>query len=328
MRKALIILIFIHVSLYQYGQIIADHTVVDKFDEIPQFYIDKVKEMWLLVPGESHAFGYRNGLYELETLNPLFDVNLTYSGVPESYTKTHLRVSSGTWGDYSNNTGWIYSYGEEDFFTNGTALSRTKAGLKYCADNNLTVSAFGFAWCWDDTGGSASAAVDSKYGVHWYGQSVGGPEGNLPWGLDSEDMSLTGNSVCMDTYLNAVEEYISYCKLNSINTKVFFTTGPVDPENYIGEAGYQGSLKHQYIRDYVSKDATRILFDYADILCYDDDGTRATTTWNGHTYPLITSKNLGSADIGHIGAAGRLRLAKAMWWMLARIAGWDGSVSD
>ncbi len=29
-------------------------------------------------------------------------------------------------------------------------------------------------------------------------------------------------------------------------------------------------------------------------------------------------------SIGHISNAGALRLAKAMWWMLARMAGWDG----
>ncbi len=38
----------------------------------------------------------------------------------------------------------------------------------------------------------------------------------------------------------------------------------------------------------------------------------------------ITSSNLGDADIGHIGEEGSIRLAKAMWWMLARLAGWDG----
>jgi hypothetical protein len=29
--------------------------------------------------------------------------------------------------------------------------------------------------------------------------------------------------------------------------------------------------------------------------------------------------------VGHISAAGALRLGKAIWWMLARIAGWDGN---
>ena len=54
MKKVFIFLILVHVSLFQYGQIIADHTVVDKYDDIPQYYIDEVKEMWLFYAGESH----------------------------------------------------------------------------------------------------------------------------------------------------------------------------------------------------------------------------------------------------------------------------------
>ena len=62
-----------------------------------------------------------------------------------------------------------------------------------------------------------------------------------------------------------------------------------------------------------------------DILCYDDDGKQTTTTWDGHTYQKITPTNLGDASIGHIGSTGAIRLAKAVWWTLARIAGWDGN---
>ncbi|NMC34479.1 MAG: hypothetical protein GYA36_18815, partial [Veillonellaceae bacterium] len=43
-------------------QIIADHTVVDKYDDIPEYYINEVKKMWLSVPGESHATAYIFGL--------------------------------------------------------------------------------------------------------------------------------------------------------------------------------------------------------------------------------------------------------------------------
>ena len=50
-------------------------------------------------------------------------------------------------------------------------------------------------------------------------------------------------------------------------------------------------------------------------------------TWNGHTYPIITTANLGDESVAHIDEVGTLRLAKAMWWMLARIAGWDGNTS-
>ncbi|MDZ7634151.1 MAG: fibronectin type III domain-containing protein [Bacteroidales bacterium] len=44
------------------SQIIADHTIVDRYDEIPQQYIDEVKKMWLVYAGESHARAIRVGL--------------------------------------------------------------------------------------------------------------------------------------------------------------------------------------------------------------------------------------------------------------------------
>ena len=88
-------------------------------------------------------------------------------------------------------------------------------------------------------------------------------------------------------------------------------------------------VDHESIRTYVEADASRILFDYADILCYNDDGSTNTTTWNGHTYPIITTTNLTPTDAAfHISNAGAIRLAKAMWWMLARMAGWDGGTTS
>ena len=153
---------------------------------------------------------------------------------------------------------------------------------------------------------------------------MNGPDGDKPWGLDADDYSITGNTISLDTYLRATQEYIDFCKSNGYKTAVYFTTGPVDTY-YNGERGYQAYLKHDHTRAYVRSDTDRILFDYADILCYDDGKTTPSTlTWNGHTYPAITPTNLGDGSIGHIGEAGALRLAKAMWWMLARIAGWDG----
>jgi uncharacterized protein YjdB len=155
--------------------------------------------------------------------------------------------------------------------------------------------------------------------------SDGGPQGSRCWGLDDEDNSVSGNTVNLDTYLNATQQYIDYCTANSIPTKVFFTTGPVNNlTSCSDEAEYQSWLKMERIRNYVKADPTRILFDYADILCYNDDGSTATRTWNGHPIPCITTTNLGSESIGHIGRAGCLRLGKAVWWMLARMAGWDG----
>lgn len=134
----------------------------------------------------------------------------------------------------------------------------------------------------------------------------------MDWGLDAGDQSVTGNRVCIDTYLAATEAYIAYCSDNGYSTKVVFTTVPYDTEPTY-EAGYQHYLKNEYIRNYVKANTTRILFDYADILAYEDNGALTTREWNGHTYPFITATNLSTSETFHISTTGAIRLAKAQW---------------
>ena len=281
MKKVLILLLYFQVSSVSFSQIIADHTVVDRYDDIPQYYIDQVKKMWLVYAGESHSGAIRDGLRVLELSFPSYAVSVTEYGTPEPYTASNLRASRATWGDVSNASGWIYSYGEEDWFTSALAISRTKAGIAYCNANSLTISAFGFGWCWDP-------------------------------------------GVSVNDYLSATQSYIDYCTINSIPTKVFFTSGPVD-DGLSDQDLYYKSIDYAAIRAYARASSARILFDYSDILCYDDNGATSTRTWDGHIFPFITPANK-SPDVGgyHISQVGAVRLAKAMWWMLARMAGWDG----
>jgi len=318
-------------------QIVADHRVVSDFDKIPEQYLNEVKKMWVILAGESHSKGYRIGCQLLETSNPDFQVNIKDSGTPEGYSDQYLRLSRATWGDMSNPSGWIYSYGEEDWFTNETAINRTKAHLTYCNANNLQIAAMGFGWCWDMTADNwPGGTVDPQYQVRWAGRTIGAPEGSLRWGLNQDDQALTGNPVSMDTYLDATLAYINHCQSNGYPTKMFFTTGPVDGNGNVSENGYQRSIKHQYIRDFVAASPGRFLFDYADILCWSDAGDQKTINWtdfsgNVQSYQVIHEDNLLDLDGGyaedgdHIGQRGALRLAKAMWWMLARMAGWDGN---
>ncbi len=277
MKKVLSSLVLIQISLAGFPQIIADHTVVDRYMDIPEYYINEVKKMFVSYAGESHSEALRRGLELLEASFPAFQVNIDEYSEPSPYTTAYLRFSANTWGDLNNEAGWIRWYGEEDWYTSSQAIERTKTGITYCHDNGLEMAAFGFGHCYYDGGGN---------------------------------------------YISATQQYIDYCAVNGYNTKVFFTTGPNDSP-YEPDKDYE---RYQAIRAYVAADPTLILFDFADIICYNNDGSGPNTILHdGSYYPFITDESLiPNVDGFHMSNAAAVRLARAMWWMLARIAGWDG----
>jgi len=315
-------------------QIIADHTIVPLYEKIPQSYIDKIKKMFLNIPGESHSMGYRLGVALLMQQEGKYAVSVDVSGKtpPEEYTDKYLRVSRATRGSRRGSSRWVNSYGEEDFYVDHVALKATKNHITYCAQNNREIDVLGFGWCWDMTWQNQPGGTqDPVFHVRWAGSSKAGPDGNLRWGLDEGDIQLTGNRVTMDTYLSAVEEYNSFSRSNGYRTRVIFTTGPAEKGR---ESGYQRHLKHEHIRSFVLADSSRVLLDYADILNHNDSGRKNTTRWDGHTFGVIHPDNMQdlngfySEDGDHIGERGALRLGKAIWWMLARMSGWDGESTD
>ncbi len=331
MHKVILFLILIHLPLVQYGQIIADHSVVNRYTDIPKQYIDSVKTKWLVTAGASHAESYRMGCWALGQLDNRFPVFSQWEGAPEPFSKAYLRINKATWGNYSNPTGWQYINGTIDWWSNATAISRVKAGLKYCNDNGPALYAILFGWSfdavWDNPPGGS---YDPIYNTRWAGGSRGGPQGTLRWGLDKDDAAITGTSVCMDTYINAQHEYINYCVQNNIPTKIIWSTGSVDNEQNwaIGESGYQQFLKWEHIRKHVKNLDQAYFIDYADILSYNNAGEQATTTWKDnkgitHTFPIIHPENMEGGNIGHIGYNGALKLGKAIWWLLARMSGWN-----
>ncbi|MBF0102641.1 MAG: fibronectin type III domain-containing protein, partial [Desulfobacterales bacterium] len=306
------------------GQIIVDHTSIDMFNNIPEYYIDQVKKMLFNIPGESHGRAYIYGLEQLQIINPKYAVKASWSGAPEAYTTNHLRVLKSVRTPY-----WSNSSGEQHIWTSQTAINWINTHFSYCKNTlNNNIDVFGWGWCWDMTGTNLPGGViDPVYKVRWAGRSFIGSTDNGRWGLDEEDTALTGNSINMNMYLNAMQNYIN----SNPDTAIVFTTGPADTT---GENGYQNWLKHEYIRNYAKADSKRILFDYADILAHNPSEMISNTSWTDgdgikHTYPIIYSgyrvEYNGGFGSGHISQEACVRLGKATWYMLARIAGWNGS---
>ena len=90
------------------GVIVADHSVVALYDDIPQQWIDSVKKMWVSIAGESHSGSYRVGAQLLENQSATYAVSIIDEGTPQAYTTSNLRLSRATWGDHDQATGWIY----------------------------------------------------------------------------------------------------------------------------------------------------------------------------------------------------------------------------
>jgi hypothetical protein len=95
------------------------------------------------------------------------------------------------------------------------------------------------------------------------------------------------------------------------------------------------------MRDYTVSNE-KILFDVAAILAHDPDGSPCFDNRDGVPYdngnnsenwpddgvnlPAICQQYTTETDGGHLGSvsAGKIRVAKAFWVLMARIAGWDG----
>jgi hypothetical protein len=102
-----------------------------------------------------------------------------------------------------------------------------------------------------------------------------------------------------------------------------------DTADSAGDTGYNRWLRNEQIRRYCRAN-NKVLFDFADLETWSADGREKNTYYySGHNIPYW-HPDWGSAPYyadGHINEAACTMKARAMWWLLARVAGWEPDVN-
>lgn len=209
--------------------------------------------------------------------------------------------------------------------------SQINHGLQAISDSNATY-AFASAWC-----GMPESVTALKM---WYGQidnDYVSPEDywNSPGGLNTTRTILQNNpsikysmwSWCTelnDWNANQVQDY-----LNAIHaleqefpdiTFIYMTSTAESS----GAEGWNRAQRNQQIRDFCI-DHQKILFDFED-LDSTYQGTQEIAYYEGHPFPIQHPAFYGDYQWTHVNQLGCEIKAKAMWWLLARLNGWDGGV--
>jgi hypothetical protein len=80
---------------------------------------------------------------------------------------------------------------------------------------------------------------------------------------------------------------------------------------------------NQQMREYAAAN-NKILMDIADIESHTPDGSPCTDV-DGNGFEALCEEYTREERGGHLDSQGSQRMAKALWWLMARIAGWDGT---
>lgn len=272
-----------------------DHTSIKRFDSIPARWLDSVKTMVIQIVGQSHGRQIPKGLELLEAQNAKYSVQIGTNPNQLTEAKALTVIRS-----YGNGSSWssVVSVGDERYWSieNGRQRTETTAQQAISEKRPLRISLW--CWCWD---------ICSPNYCH-------NEAGDL----------MTFNDERCAAYVGAIQRF----NKKIIATKFIYHTSVTDTR--VNENGWRVTSYNDSIRAAAAKN-NGILFDQADIENWNATNTqRRFDTWEGHTLYLRhpdyeETVGVAYAD-GHTNEALCIRKAKGLWYLLARIAGWDGGL--
>lgn len=284
------------------GVIVVDHTSVADFERIPDEYIDAAASLNMLFVDRSVGQNISEGLtclsYPTDEEAPSHCVEYEHV-VPEfSVDPSELDWSRPGGYDRSN---WEFSFWEGTDCTQWYGKLSCFFQMTEPVIGQYDVVSQQFSYLSVD---SDSTIADQPGGFFW----------------DNADYDDVYDHEAFEAqYSNTTFIYWTTSLARSIGTTV------------------SESFNNQ-MREYAI-DNGKILFDVADILSHDPDGNPCYDNRDGVPYrsenypddgmdiPAICQHYTTEINGGHLGSvsAGKIRVAKAFWVLMAQIAGWDGN---
>lgn len=174
--------------------------------------------------------------------------------------------------------------------------------------------------------GALQAADASRYAFpNWQHNDRGNPGWQAK--VDQFEVFVAANLQAYDVFQNKlcyVDETASFSYYMSSMSKL---EGKYSGKRFVwwtmplttsGTANAQRATFNQAVRSYCLQN-NKILFDIAAIESHDASGNPVTSGGSEAMAPAWSS------DGGHLNAAGADRVAKAMWYLMARLGGWTGA---
>jgi hypothetical protein len=316
--------------------ILVDHRSVDLFDQIPEEYLAAARNTPMLFSDRSV------GWYTDLSLNCLTDG--LPPGDPESSNDWHL-TPSGCRTDYyaKDRSTWLYKTFTENDFLNNLVPQRILFDpdpVRYDRSN----------WTYEDDAGVWQTIiqqfvqdlvpryVDSKEILSFQFSYLNVTEDST---IDDAEAGFFIDHPHFGYYPNRERWDIS--DLEELEAQypdkvfVYWTTSLARSIGTLDSANFNDQMRQYAIAH------NKILFDFADIEAYDDNGNPCYDNRDGVEFcrvndgicenypddrldiPAICQDYTAEIDGGHFNnlSAGKIRVAKAFWVLMARIAGWN-----